>query len=488
MKRLGNASLDSLPASVARPAYDRSAVTPGIVHLGVGAFHRAHQAAMTEAALAAGARDWGIIAASLRSPDTRDALALQDGLYTLAVRSEAGERFAVIGAISEIIVAPENPARLVAAMADPRIRIVSLTVTEKGYCHDPATGRLDETHPDIVHDLAHPDRPRSAPGFLLAALRLRQAASVAPFTVLCCDNLPANGRTVHRVLTRMAERIDPRLGAFVAAHLACPSTMVDRIVPATTDQDRASVAAALGVSDAWPVVTEPFLQWVIEDHFPTGRPAWEIAGAEFVADVAPHELMKLRMLNGAHSAIAYLGSLAGHAHVADAAGDPLLVALIRGLWRETQATLPRAAGLDPEAYGNRLLARFRNPSLKHRLLQIAMDGSQKLPQRLIAPLRERRKLGAPVDHLALAIAGFLRHMTGVAPDGAATDVRDPLAAVFAARAAGDPGQVVRAMLGVEAVFGDLAGDETAVALITGHFERISREGVRAAVAHLTGAG
>ncbi|HEX6118509.1 MAG TPA: mannitol dehydrogenase family protein, partial [Dongiaceae bacterium] len=321
LPRLGNAVLSALPGLVERPGYDRAAVTPGIVHLGIGAFHRAHQAVYTDTALRHDPA-WGTVGASLRGADTRNALAPQDGLYTVAVRSADGDALRVIGAVQRVLVAPERPAALLETMADPRICIVSLTVTEKGYCHDPATGELNEAHPDIIHDLAKPHTPRSAPGLIVAALAKRRAAGVAPFTVLTCDNLPANGRMVKRILTRFGGLVGRGLGDFVAAELACPATMVDRITPATTDADRARVAQSLGVSDAWPVMTEPFTQWVIEDEFTAGRPAWEEAGAELVRNVEPYELMKLRLLNGAHSTLAYLGYLAGHETVAETMGEP----------------------------------------------------------------------------------------------------------------------------------------------------------------------
>jgi fructuronate reductase len=455
--RLSNGALKALPASVARPGYDRATLTPGIVHLGIGAFHRAHQAVMTDAALAAGDTSWGIVAASLRSPDTRDALQPQDGLYALAEQSSAGETLRVIGCVLQVLVAPENPERLIAAMADPAIRIVSLTVTEKGYCHDPATGDLNAAHPDIVHDLAHPDAPRSAPGYLLAALRRRRAAGVPPFTVLCCDNLPSNGRTVHRVLSQMASLMDPAFGDHVRDHVACPSTMVDRIVPATTDADRARISAALGATDAWPVVAEPFIQWVIEDRFPLGRPRWEVAGAQFAPDVAPFELMKLRLLNGAHSSLAYLGLLAGHETVAEASADPRLARFLQGLWAELRPTVPPPPGADLAAYCGSLLERFRNTAIRHRLAQIAMDGSQKLPQRLLHAARANLAAGRSVEHVARAVAAFALHASAVDAQGRPIEVKDPLAAEMAERLAGlrqEPEAALRRWLGLKAVFGD----------------------------------
>ena len=454
MSRLSEATLPFLPASVARPGYDRAAVKPGIVHLGLGAFHRAHQAVMTDAVLRDGARDWGIVAASLRSADTRDALAPQDGLYTVATRQDETDALQVIGALGGLHVAPEDPAALLAAMVAPATRIVSLTVTEKGYCHDPATGALDEAHPDIRHDLATPDRPRSAPGFLVEALRRRRAEGTPPFTVLCCDNLPANGHTVRRIATRLATLRDPGLGDWMAAEVAFPSTMVDRIVPATTTEDRARIAAALGVEDAWPVVCEGFSQWVVEDRFPSGRPAWEIAGATFASDVAPFELMKLRMLNGSHSALAYLGYLAGHETVADAAADPAFADYLRAFWAEVAPFVPAPPGADLPDYAARLLARFRNRALRHRTWQIAMDGSQKLPQRLLGVLREA---GRPLPCATLAVAGWMRYAAATDERGAAIDVRDPLLPLLREACApglGEPGLVVRRLLGITAIFGD----------------------------------
>jgi fructuronate reductase len=466
--RLSDATLASLPAAIGRPAYDRAALTPGIVHLGVGAFHRAHMAVMTEAALAAGDTGWGIVAASLRSPETRDALKQQDHLYTVAGLSPDGERLQVLGCITDVIVAREDPEWLIAMMADPRIRIVSLTVTEKGYCHSPATGTLNEDHPDIAHDLAHLSAPRSAPGFLLAALARRRAAGTAPFTVLCCDNLPANGHVVHRVLARMADLVDSTLGDYVRDNVACPSTMVDRIVPATTDADRARVSGALGVVDAWPVMAEPFIQWVIEDDFPLGRPRWELAGGEFAKDVAPFELMKLRLLNGAHSSLAYLGLLAGHETVAEASADPALAAFLEGLWAELRPTVPPPSGADLTDYCARLLARFRNTAIRHRLAQIAMDGSQKLPQRLLAATRENLAAGRNITHGAQAVAAFALHASGAA----GAEVRDPLAAEMAERLAGlraAPEAGLDRWFGMGAIFGtDLAGDKRfAEAVATG---------------------
>ena len=469
--RLSTATLAVLAAPIRRPAYDRAGIATGIVHLGLGAFTRAHQAAYTDAVLAAGDRRWGMLGASLRSPATRDALAQQNGLYTLAVRDASGEHLRVIGALTGLAVAAENPQGLITALAAPSVHIVSLTVTEKGYCLDPASGALREDHADVLHDLSHPQAPRTALGYLAAALSVRRAAGIAPFTVLCCDNLPANGKTLRRVLMRFAELSDPELGNYLADHLACPSTMVDRIVPATTDEDRARISAALGMTDAWPVVTEPFSQWVIEDHFPLGRPDWAAQGAQVTDDVAPFELMKLRLLNGAHSALAYLGYLAGCETVADAMARPEIARFVARLMHdEVTPVLNVVAGADVEAYQRALLERFRNPALKHRTWQIAMDGSQKLPQRLLGTIRDRLARGLPIPHLALGVAAWMRYVSGTDEAGRAIDVRDPLAAEIRRRVA-TTGPVAERLapelLDIESIFGtDLCRDARFTAPVT----------------------
>ena len=482
--RLSNASLERLPHSIRRPAYERSRVTPGIVHLGIGAFHRAHQAIFVDDLLAAGATDWGIIGASLRSADTRDALAPQDCLYTVAIRSGAATEHRVIGSILDTLVAPDDPARLIARMADPATRIVSLTVTEKGYCHTPQTGDLNERHPDIVHDLAYPDAPRSAPGYLVAALARRKAAGLPPFTVLCCDNLSANGHTVQRVLTQFAALTSPDLSRWIANEVACPSTMIDRIVPETTDADRAAVASALGMTDAWPVIAEPFIQWIIEDRFSAGRPDFATVGAQFVTDVLPFENMKLRLLNASHSGLAYLGYLAGYETIAATMADPHYAAFAHRLMEESAPTLTMPHGTDLETYTQSLLARFANTALQHRTWQIAMDGSQKLPQRLLGTMRDRLAKGLSIDTHALAVAGWMRYVTGTDEQGRSIDVRDPLATDLAAIAAFTgpiAERLAPALLDVGAVFGALGQDLRVRTAVTAALSRLYAHGARRAV-------
>ncbi|MBI3506752.1 MAG: mannitol dehydrogenase family protein [Proteobacteria bacterium] len=480
--RLDAGGLATLPAAVARPGYDRRAVTPGIVHLGIGAFHRAHQAVVIDDRLAAGERGWGIVGASLRAADTRDALDPQDGLYTLAIRSDKRTDLRVIGSVARVLVAPEDPETLLRQLADPAIRIVSLTITEKGYCRDPASDTLAEDHPDIRHDLAA-DLPRSALGYLAAALSQRRASGAAPFTILSCDNLPANGATLKRLLVRFAQLRDRDLGNWIAGEVACPSTMVDRIVPSTTDADRAAIDAALGVRDAWPVAAEPFWQWVVEDEFPAGRPDLAASGVELVRDVAPYELMKLRLLNGAHSTLAYLGYLAGHRTIAEAIAEPGLARLVTRLMDESQKTLLPLPGFDLDAYKKSLRTRFSNGALKHATWQIAMDGSQKLPQRLLAPVRERLAHGLPVGAAAYGIAGWMRYVAGTDEAGSTIDVRDPLAGRLKQAAAGrTPEALARSLLGIGEIFDPaLADDPRFGTAIVAALTAITQNGVHAAL-------
>ena len=482
MKRLSFATLDTPPREIARPAFDARALRVGIVHLGIGAFHRAHMAAYTQDALALEKGDWGICGVSLRSSDIRDRLVPQDGLYTLVVRGREAETMGLIGTVREVLFAPENPTRVIARIADPVVRIVSLTVTEKGYCHDPATGALRETDPGIRHDLAHAAAPKTAIGMLVRGLEARCKADAGPVTVLCCDNLPHNGRTVRGVVLRFAQLIDADLAAWIEGNVTFPSTMVDRIVPATTAADREAVAKRLGLEDASPVVAEPFRQWVIEDNFAAGRPCWERVGAEFVADVSPYEDMKLRLLNGSHSAMAYLGSLAGYEFIWQVIADQAFRDFVGRLMEEASTTLSMPAGVDVARYRRDLIERFANPALGHRCRQIAMDGSQKLPQRLLGTIRDRLKRGASIDTLSLAVAAWIRYVRGVDEKGAAYEVQDPLAARLQPLAAGDARNAVERVLGVAEVFGnDLPENGVFRDRLVAWLERLNRDGAQRTV-------
>ncbi|MEO0502299.1 MAG: mannitol dehydrogenase family protein [Pseudomonadota bacterium] len=428
----------------------------GIVHLGLGAFFRAHGALIVEDAVRAAGGDWGIIGVSLRAPAIRDQLVPQDCAYTAVEMSPTGRTPRVVNVLRDVIFAPEDPQALVDRMADPAIRIVSLTVTEKGYCHVPSTGALDREHPDIQSDIANP-LPVTAVGCIVRALQKRQAAGLRPFTVLSCDNLPDNGRVARNVVVGLARCIDPTLADWIAYQGRFPSTMVDRIVPATRPEDITALAAATGRQDRAPVFHEPFCQWVIEDSFVDGaRPALErVAGVQLVDDVAPFEAMKIRMLNGTHSALAYLGYLAGHHTISGTVADDVLRTFVQSLWRrEIIPTITPPDGVDLQAYAHDLLARYANPAIQHRTWQIAMDGSQKLPQRLLGAIGDNMAAGRACDGLILTVAAWMRYVGGVDEQGAAIDVRDPLAARLRALSdAGEtPQQKVENLLSVEEVF------------------------------------
>lgn len=459
----------------------------GIVHLGLGAFFRAHGALYIQEAMAASGGDWGILGVSLQRPDIRNALQPQGGLYTALELGPDGEVPRVVTSVTGVLVAPEDPGAVLAAMADPAVRIVSLTVTEKGYCHEPATGRLNPDHPDIAHDLAQA-LPRSAPGFLVRALALRRAAGHPPFTVLTCDNLPGNGQLVRGLVLDLARLIDPALAHWIETEGRFPSTMVDRIVPATTPGVVARVASLTGHTDAAPVQHEPFRQWVIEDDFVGGaRPDLAAVGVELVADVTAHEHMKLRMLNGTHSALAYLGYLAGHETIADTVSDPLFARYVRRLWADE--IIPAVAppvGVDLHAYANRLFERYANPGIRHRTWQIAMDGSQKLPQRLLGTLADTLAAGRACPGLMLAVAGWMRYVGGTDESGAAIDVRDPLASKL--RAASDsgntPAEKVTALLGFPEIFPPALAQALAP-MLTSTYVTLAENGVRHSLKELS---
>nr|WP_278254222.1 mannitol dehydrogenase family protein [Sphingobium sp. BYY-5] len=480
-------ALPDLPADVVRPAYDRAAVTSGVVHLGIGAFHRAHQAVVFDDALNAGDLRWGITAASLRSPRVRDQMAPQDGLYTMLVRDGSAEQARVIGAVQRVIVAPDDPQALLAALASPDTHIVTLTITEKGYKLDPATGALIENDPQLAADIASLDNPQTAPGYLVAALATRRAAGLPPFTAISCDNLPHNGTRLRDAVIELARRHDADLADWIAGEGAFPQTMVDRIVPATTAEDIAALSMRLGLEDQAMVKTEPFLQWVIEDRFCGPRPDFG-AGVQVTAAVAPWEEAKLRLLNGSHSGIAYLGGLAAIDHVHEVLALPEARLFVESLWDEAETTLSPPLELDVAAYRRDLMARFDNPTLKHRTRQIAMDGSQKLPQRLLATIAARLDKGQGIDALSLAVAAWVRWQAGRDDLGNAHVVDDPLADAIAAALAGaaTPEARVAAILAFDAVVPPaLADSEAFRGALTRWLTILESDGARAALGHFT---
>jgi fructuronate reductase len=475
--RLGDADLARLP-SESRPLVQ--CVEVGCVHIGLGAFHRAHQAVYTEEAMAAAGGDWGIVGVAPHSRDVVEALEAQGGLFSVATLSAGDEAVRVVGSVVAARHAPTDADEVLALLADPRVRVVTLTVTEKAYLLDAAGRPRDD---DGVRADVETDRsPRTVPGLLARALQRRAAAGGPPLALVSCDNLPGNGRRLRGVL-------EHALGTALGAWVSCPNTVVDRIVPASTATTLSRAQAVLGVVDLAAVEAEPFRQWVIEDDFPGGRPAWDRAGAVIGSEVDAYERLKLRMLNGAHSTVAYLGALAGCATIADAMRMPAVAEFLQGmLLREVAPTLRPPSEVDISAYAASVLERFSNTGIGHRTLQVAMDGSQKLPQRLLASIVERRAAGAEPAGLAMGLAAWIRFCGGVADDGAALELDDPLAGVIRATlaAAGpDPRSQVCAMLRTEIMPPGLADDDVFVSLVTAALTTLVRDGVMGSLAGMT---
>ena len=456
---LSRATLSQVGAPVRVPAFDLARVTPGIVHLGLGGFHRAHMARYTHALMErnADALGFGIVGAGLRPADKAmvDSLSPQDNLYSLVERSGTEETVTIIGSLASLAYAGEDSIALLETVADPRIRIVSLTVTENGYCLNPATKVLDPEHLLIQRDLATPARPASAIGVVVEALRRRRDAQQAAFTALSCDNIQHNGRVLHDAVLALARLRDPALAQWIKDNAAFPNTMVDRITPVTAPADIAYLAERYGIRDRWPVVCEAFTQWIIEDRFPAGRPAWEQVGAQFVADVAPYEAMKLRLLNASHLAVAGLGRLAGLTYIDETMANPALRAYMAALMeREAAPTLPPVPGIDLIAYQRTLIERFANPAIKDTVERVNTDAPLNV---LIDPIRTRLDTGGSVDLLALALAAWLRRMRGEDEQGQPIEIRHPLAAVLRERAvAGGPNPAP--LLAIAPLFGDLGSD------------------------------
>lgn len=408
-----------------KPTYDPTKLGAGIVHIGLGAFHKAHQAALTHKVLQKQPDNWRIFGVSLRSSKPSSELTPQDCLYTLIEKGMSGQRFNVIGSIAGAACLGDNFDGVLSHLISEDIKIVSITVTEKAYGLDRANKGCDIAHPAIAHDLENVESPKGVVGLLVLALKLRRKNGTEPFTVLCCDNLPENGVMVRNAVVDFARRIDQELAAWIKHNVAFPSTMVDRITPAATSETMQEAEQEIGLSDNAAVETEEFCQWVIEDNFPTGRPNWDIAGAIFTDDVAKFEMMKLRMLNGAHSMLAYVGFHCGYKYVRDVMQNEPMVQLIRRHMRSAQTTLDELEGVDFNLYAQDLIDRFRNPSIAHETFQIAMDGSEKMPQRVFAPAVSDKLNRAQRRPFVFATAAWLRHVSGSQHDCSSYILRDP---------------------------------------------------------------
>jgi len=486
-KNISNTELNS---GVSTVQYDRGHLKSRIAHIGFGAFHRAHQALFTNEVAMKTESDWGECAVELFGDGALiKTLREQDHLYTVVEKSADKNDVKIIGSVIESVHSLlDGTDAVLEKLAEPQIAIVSMTITEKGYCSDPATGQLDKNNALIVHDLANPEKPKSAIGYLVQALRLRRDRGLPAFSVLSCDNVPENGHVARRAVLGFVHLLDQELAAWIEVNVTFPCTMVDRIVPAATPETLSEIESLLGVADLGGIATESFRQWVIEDNFVAGHPDWAVAGAQLVEDVIPYENMKLRMLNGSHSFLAYLGYLGGYQHIDDTmTDDHYRKAASTLMLREQAPTLNMPEKTDLVGYADLLIKRFCNPSLKHKTSQIAMDGSQKLPQRMLNSIRFHLAHESDFSHLALGVAGWMRYVSGVDEHGGVIEVHDPMAEQLKSicNQHGLNVSVVPALASVEAIFGtDLPVNPRFINAVVTAYERLIAVGARQAVAEL----
>ncbi len=478
---LNERTLPHHAARVSVPTYDRGALTPGVVHISVGSFHRSHQAVYFDELARRGlGGDWGLIGVGLHRREMKEVLQDQDGLYTVVIRGPAGDEARVVGVITRYLFAPEEGAAVLDALTEESTRLVTLTITADGYKVDPETGAFASDDPAVVADLADPARPGSALGLVVEALDRRRRAGRPPFTVLSCDNMPGNGAIARTAVLAFAALRDERLAEWVHEHVTFPSSMVDRITPRTTPEERDWVEQAFGVHDRWPIMTEPFSQWIVEDAFCNGRPALDAVGVQFVDDVQPYALTKTRLLNASHSALGYLGSLAGHVRTDQAMADPVFAAYVERMMTEEIAPLLPSIDMDLSDYGATLRERFANPAIADPLSRLCRNGSTKVPRHLLSSIREARATGGPYALLTLAVAGWCRYLRAVDEDGRAVEVDDPAAERLhdlAVVGAGDP----RPLLGDRATFGSLGESPEFAAAVHRDLLDMEAEGARAVV-------
>ena len=471
---------------VAVPTYDRRALTPSVVHISVGSFHRSHQAVYFDDLAQRGSRGWGLVGIGLHGRDMHEVLRAQDGLYTVVSRGAREDTARIVGVMTDYLFAPDESDAVLDVLAGERTRLVTLTITAGAYKVEPATGAFAADDPEVVADLARPRRPCSALGYLVEALDRRRRAGLPGFTILSCDNMPGNGAIARTGVVAFARLRDEQLAGWIDEHVAFPSSMVDRITPRTTPQDRAMVRRRFGIDDRWPVTTEPFAQWIVEDAFCNGRPPLDEVGVQFVADVRPYALMKTRLLNASHSALGYLGSLAGHGRTDEAMADPVFAGYAaRMMSDEIAPLLPPVPGIDLPAYQATLLERFANPAIGDRLSRLCRNGSAKVPGHVLSSIREARLIGRPHALLTLAVAGWVRYLRGVDEQGRLLAIDDPSAARLGALAperGGDP----RPLLADRATFGSLGADPGFAAALERDLRSLDRHGARAVVADRAG--
>lgn len=455
--KLNEASLSRLANRVRVFTYDRHQIVNGIVHIGVGGFHRAHQALYLDDYFQQNfPPEWGICGVGLLEYDRRmrDALQSQDCLYTLVERSIEGDRARVIGSIMRYLFAPDNPQAVIEAMADPHCRIVMLTITEAGYYYIEGSGKFDANHPTIQHDLQHPEQPIGVYGFLTAALNKRREQGLPPFTVLSCDNLQGNGNIAGKMLTTFASMQDFELGNWISDRVTFPNCMVDRITPATTAAD-IKMVAKFGIDDAFPVIAEPFIQWVIEDRFCAGRPDWEAVGVQMTDDVHPYEMMKIRLLNASHLLIGYLGTLAGYSYVHEVMADAAIRQAVERLMAEVTPTLQRVPGIDLDVYKQTLIERFANPTIQDQLPRLCLNSAAKIPKFILGSLRDALRQEGAIDYMSLAIAAWFRYLKGKDDLGNPIEIEDSMAEILTQRTCAS-GSDLGSLLDITEIFGDLS--------------------------------
>jgi mannitol 2-dehydrogenase len=490
LHKLGSATVDALGNEVGVPAYDRTAVRPGIVHFGVGGFHRAHQAMYLDRLMNDGkALDWGICGVGTMPPDQRmrDVLLAQDGLYTLVVKYPDGTlEPRVIGSIVEYLYAPDDPEAVLARMTDPATRIVSLTITEGGYHVNQVTGEFDPGDPGLQHDLEPGAVPTSAFGLVVEGLARRRAAGVSPYTVMSCDNIPGNGHVAKKMLTSFARLKDPELADWLDREVRFPNSMVDRITPVTADADKEALAERFGIDDGWPVVCEPFTQWVLEDDFGGDRPPFEDVGVQLVNDVEPYELMKLRLLNASHQALCYLGYLAGYRYAHEVCQDKLFVDFLLGYMdNEATPTLPPVPGVDLDRYKHQLIERFANPEVRDTLARLCAESSDRIPKWLVPVIREQLAAGRGIERAALVVAAWARYAEGVDEQGEPIEVVDRLRDKLVERAQHNREDPLL-FVSDRDLFGDLVDDERFVQAYTSALSSLHQRGARATIEELAG--
>lgn len=483
MRPLNAHALASLAATLPTPTYDRTRVRRRIVHIGVGGFHRAHQAAYLDQLMNEGkALDWGISGVGLLAHDRRmqEVMTAQDCLYTLVVKHPDGSLHPrVVGSIVQYLFAPDDPEAVLELMADPGSRIVSLTITEGGYLVHPVTGEFDADDPAIRKDLRPGSTPSTAFGFITEALSRRRERSVPPFTVVSCDNIPGNGEVAHKMISAFARLKDPELADWLDREVSFPNSMVDRITPVTTEADRALLAEQFGVEDAWPVVCEPFTQWALEDNFSNGRPPFQDVGVQMVKDVEPYELMKLRLLNASHQALCYLGYLAGYRYAHEVCQDPLFTEFLLGYMdHEATPTLAPVPGVDLEQYKHQLIERFANPEIRDTLARLCAESSDRIPKWLLPVIREQLATGGEIGRSALVVASWARYAEGHDEQDQPIEVVDRLREQLIERARRQREEPL-VFISDRDLFGDLIDSERFVLAYRSALDSLHSRGARA---------